>query len=105
MIKNLQVTWGKYIKRIVKEGEGGIGRGSLITFHARMPEKFTRYAYKRENSTLSSCSEGFWKILRFSRNEFKSHGSRKFQEVRSRLTLVHKFTNHARLSVDSNIAY
>ena len=43
--------------------------GVLILFHTRILEKFTLHVYKGKTSNLPSCVQGFWKNLRFPRNE------------------------------------
>ena len=45
------------------------------------------------------CVQGYWEILIFSRNERGNWRVTYISGGKSRLTLVHKFTNHARLSV------
>ena len=69
----------------------------LILFHERILEKFKRYVCKRKTSPLSPCVESACE--RFSRNERKNYRITFISGGKSRPTLAHKFTNHARLSV------
>ena len=71
----------------------------LILFHERILEKFTRYVCKRKTSPLSPCVESACEMLRFSHNERKNYRVTFISGGKSRPTLAHKFTNHARLCV------
>ena len=54
---------------------------------------------KGKTSNISPCLEGFWKILRISRDERRNSRVTYVSGGKLRLTLNHKFTNHARFSV------
>ena len=54
---------------------------------------------KGKTSNISPCVEGFWKILRISRDERRNSRVTYVSGGKLRLTLNHKFTNHARFSV------
>ena len=54
---------------------------------------------KRKPSNLFFCVQGYWEILIFSRNERGNWRVTYISGGKSRPTLVHKFTNHARLSL------
>ena len=73
--------------------------GVLILFHTRILEKFTLHVYKGKTSNLPSCAQGFWKNLRFPRNERWNSRVTYISGGQSRLTLDHGFTNRVRLSV------
>ena len=73
--------------------------GVLILFHTRILEKFTLHVYKGKTSNLPSCVQGFWKNLRFPRNERWNSRVTYISGGQSRLTLDHGFTNRVRLSV------
>ena len=71
----------------------------LIPFQARLLEKFTRHGNKRENFNFLSRIKGFRGILRFSRTERKQSQATFTIGGKSHLTLVHRWTNQARVSV------
>ena len=71
----------------------------LIPFQARLLEKFTRHGNKRENLNFLSCIKGFRGILRFSRTERKQSRVTFTVGGKSHLSLVHRWTNQARVFV------
>ena len=75
--------------------------GMLIPFQVRLLEKLTHNVNKRENLNLFSCMKGFREILRFSRTEIKQSRVTFTIGDKSHLTLVHRWTNQARVSVKS----
>ena len=72
--------------------------------YCRTPANFRKLSLcvtdrKGKISNLSSCVQGFGEILRFSRKEKKIQESNILQDVKSRLTQFHKFSNNVHLRV------